>query len=371
MGLASLRGRSVMQSMIEPVIQLLQPAPDAMAIFGTGHRPEKVDGSAWTAYVDFTGYKSYNKWMKLEAQLVHMLKGAKATGKTIYVITGGQRGMDIVLARAAIITETKHILAIPFEGFTDKFWGWSDADRRMFTEIRDYTDINGIVASLHPKLKKGEKAAPIYNDRNHFMVDLATTIGNPIGIALWDGTKGGTGNCMNYAMAKDSYKVNERPMAPNRFIVFRPSDLSYTKNGKRYIECSTVGYGPSAFTSSIPTKGNGVMSIESIYQGAKLDGNKKPYAKPKGKAAKYIRLGDKTFAGELQTDLYYYLWYVWFTQTQEGKDTLARIPGWDVFTDMFDKGATNSQAAVMQLVHDGGIEALRDKVSDFIEAVNE
>lgn len=350
-----------MHEAVNPVLEVLKPKKGSVGIFGTGHRPEKVDLAGWNDYAAGTGYKSYNKWMKLETQLINMLKTAKLLG-SVYVVTGGQRGMDLVLANAALqVDGINHVLAIPFKGFDSDFWKWSNNDRAMLAAVRQLTDAQGLVVDLHPdKLKKGEKAGPILNGRNIFMVDLAVSIGNTIGIALWDGSRGGTGNCVNYA---------KRYLGDHRFLVFDPNDLSYTKNGKRYIECSTSGYGPSAFTSLIPTQNNGLMSIESIYQQSKLGKDKRPFAKGKGKKAAFLQVGDHIVPGELQSQFYKYLWYVWFTGTKEGRDYQAHMAKYDVFTDMYDKGALNSQAKVMQLVRDEGIPVLKESCKDIITLV--
>lgn len=352
-----------MHAAVEQVRDVLGIKKGSVAIFGTGHRPEKVDLAGWNDYVSGRGYKSGsnpNRWVKLELQLINMLKTARLLGP-VYVITGAQRGMDLVLANAAIKAGVHHVLAVPFKGFDSDFWKWNNADRALLASIRKVTDNEGLVVDLHPKaLKRGEKAGPILNDRNVFMVDLAVSIGNTIGIALWDGTGGGTGNCVRYA---------KKYLGDHRFIVFDPNDLSYTKNGKRYIECSTAGFGPSAFTTTIPTQGNGLMSIESIYQQSKLGKDKRPFAKGKGKKAAFLQVGDHVVPGELQSQFYNYLWYVWFTGTNEGRDYQERIAKYDCFTDMYDRGALNSQAKVMQLVRDEGIPALKESCKDIITLV--
>lgn len=126
------------------------------------------------------------------------------------------------------------------------------------------------------------------------------------------------------------------------------------------LECSSKGDRRfSAFYAKVKCRDNSFRSIESMYQNAKRtpDGS----VAGKGKRPAYAQIGSKRYKLTALTPFYNWLWLKYFEQNPE---LLKVIAEYDVFTDMFRGHCINCQADVVQLVHDKGIEALRE-VSDF------
>lgn len=139
-----------------------------MIVAGTGHRPDKLGGYS-------TAIKG-----KLRDTAVTGLRKTHAT----QVISGGALGWDQALARAALDYKIPLTLALPFEGF------WS---RWPESSIRE----------LHMQIEAADKVVyvcePGYapwkmQERNKWMVDHCDAV-----LALWNGTDGGTANCLKYA----------------------------------------------------------------------------------------------------------------------------------------------------------------------------
>jgi uncharacterized phage-like protein YoqJ len=139
-----------------------------MIICGTGHRPNKVGGYSEAATE------------KLITIAIDWLKEARPDK----VITGGALGWDQALGWAAAELGLHHTLALPFAGFWSK---WPKESQDLLEHL----------ASLADKVVyvNEEGYAPWKMQvRNEWMVDRCDTV-----LALWDGSAGGTGNCIQYA----------------------------------------------------------------------------------------------------------------------------------------------------------------------------
>lgn len=141
-----------------------------MIICGTGHRPNKLGG-----YDEETSVHLHNlafDWL--------------VANEPELVISGGALGWDQALAAAARSAKIPFALALPFPGFEDR---WP-------TKSKEY--LYGLMQSVLcqetvfvcPEGYAGWKM----QKRNEYMVDRADKV-----LALWDGSTGGTGNCINYA----------------------------------------------------------------------------------------------------------------------------------------------------------------------------
>lgn len=140
-----------------------------MIICGTGHRPNKVGGYSKEAF----------------DKLVSLARTYLTAGEQIdIVISGGALGWDQALAEAALGLGIPIHLYLPFPGFEDR---WPNESK----------------AFLHSQMHRAAKvlfiSEPSYAGwkmqvRNTAMVDASDRV-----LALWDGSTGGTGNCIQYA----------------------------------------------------------------------------------------------------------------------------------------------------------------------------
>ena len=157
-----------------------------MKICVTGHRPSKLYG--------------YNlsdlRWQNLKKQFNSILKENNCTE----AITGMALGVDTVFALAVLELKDegygiKLHCAIPCKNHSCKW---------IKESIDQYNDILSKADTV--KLVSDEEYKPwLMQKRNEYMVDLADKV-----IAVWDGTKGGTANCVKYAekVGKEIIKVN-------------------------------------------------------------------------------------------------------------------------------------------------------------------
>jgi len=143
-----------------------------MMISVTGHRPQKLGGYGPMA-MD-----------KLELFAMHVLE--EYTQHDVWFITGMALGWDQAIAVACMELGIPFVAAIPFDGQDSK---WPHASRERYRELVAASQESHIVCP-------GEYASAKMQTRNEWMVDHADRV-----LALWDGTPGGTGNCVRYAVS--------------------------------------------------------------------------------------------------------------------------------------------------------------------------
>lgn len=147
-----------------------------MTIFVTGHRPNKLWG-----YDILTGKYEY---------LMNIFKQMLIAYKVDKVVDGMALGTDMVMALTVISLkregyDIKLHCAIPCNNHKNS--KWSERDKIIYDYILKHADI--------VKLVTDEKYSPyLMMVRNKYMVDISDR-----GIAVWDGSKGGTANCVRYA----------------------------------------------------------------------------------------------------------------------------------------------------------------------------
>jgi len=139
-------------------------------IAGTGHRPDKLGG-----YKDVIFRKTY----QLAFDSLNEWKS-----NIDVVISGGALGWDTALALAAIDLDIKLICALPFKGQESR---WPRASQEKYNEILNKSDEIVYVCE--------DGYAPWKMQvRNEWMVNHCDIV-----LALWNGSPGGTGNCIKYA----------------------------------------------------------------------------------------------------------------------------------------------------------------------------
>jgi uncharacterized phage-like protein YoqJ len=152
-----------------------------MKIAFTGHRPNKLGG-----YISPNPIQQWVCWC-IEDEL---------SGRNgITVISGMALGVDQWAARIAVKLGIPFIAAVPFKGQES---AWPLTSRRTYHKLLKKAAQVVIVSD-------GEYSAQKMQIRNEWMVDNCDVL-----VAVWDGTPGGTGNCVRYAekQGKNIIRIN-------------------------------------------------------------------------------------------------------------------------------------------------------------------
>ena len=146
-----------------------------MKISVTGHRPNKM-----------YGYNlSDSRWIDLKEKFKKLL----VENGCDEAITGMALGVDTVFALA--------VLELKTEGYSIKLHCAIPCKNHSCRWIKESVDLyNDILSKADTvKLVSDEEYKPwLMQKRNEYMVNLADKV-----IAVWDGSNGGTGNCVKYA----------------------------------------------------------------------------------------------------------------------------------------------------------------------------
>jgi uncharacterized phage-like protein YoqJ len=146
-------------------------------VAGTGHRPDKLGGYSLAAHMDLVA--TARGWLEQ-----HPVRG---------VISGMALGWDQALALAAADLGIPFMAAVPCDE-QDRMW---PAGSR-----RDYQRLLARAAKVLV-VSPGPYAAWKMQTRNVWMVDRADII-----LAMWNGTSGGTANCIEYAKSRGKTITN-------------------------------------------------------------------------------------------------------------------------------------------------------------------
>lgn len=138
-----------------------------MIIAGTGHRPPKLGGYSTDVL----------------RRLVTFATDHLDFHRPTRVISGMALGWDTALAIAATRLEIPWTAAIPFPAQPDR---WPESSRARYHKLLDRAaDVVTLADTYSPQAMQ---------TRNEWMVDHADQVW-----ALWNGTPGGTSNCLTYA----------------------------------------------------------------------------------------------------------------------------------------------------------------------------
>lgn len=148
-----------------------------MIIAGTGHRPDKLGGYGEEA----TG------------RLVTLARGWLRENNPERVITGMALGWDQALGWAAHDEGIPFLAAIPFTG-QEK--AWPALSQQWHNDLLNLAQEVVIVSD-------GGYAAWKMQIRNKWMVDNSDAV-----LALWNGSDGGTANCVRYAQQAGKRIIN-------------------------------------------------------------------------------------------------------------------------------------------------------------------
>jgi uncharacterized phage-like protein YoqJ len=164
-----------------------QPQGPYVAI--TGHRPPAIGG-----------YKTPNP---IYDTIVYGLAEAFNTFKPSYVLTGMSLGVDQWAAEICLNMDIPFVAVIPFEG-QDKMWPPHSQSKYHWLLQKAVQKIVVSQGAFEPwKMQK----------RNEYLINNCHQV-----IAVWNGTPGGTSNCLAYAIkvGKPIYYV---PLQPAGMVV--------------------------------------------------------------------------------------------------------------------------------------------------------
>lgn len=150
----------------------------------TGHRPDKIGG--------YDYYHPQRQWIR--EQMARALVDLGAT-KTI---SGMALGIDQDFAQVSIDLGLPFIAALPF---LDQESRWPKSSQDYWWWLLERADDIVIVSP-------GAYSAAKMQIRNEWMVDHCDRL-----LAVWDGSDGGTGNCVKYAIRTKSeciYRIDPR-----------------------------------------------------------------------------------------------------------------------------------------------------------------
>lgn len=145
-------------------------------IAGTGHRPHKLGG-----YERALGIRCIRLAMDY-------LKDFKKTRPIKAVISGMALGWDQSLAEAALLCQIPLLAYLPCRNM-HKHWTSDDRDR--------WFRILNKASAVFSASKEDYVGPWTMQKRNEMMVDDCDML-----LALWDGSDGGTANCIGYANRK-------------------------------------------------------------------------------------------------------------------------------------------------------------------------
>lgn len=138
-----------------------------MIVAATGHRPHKLGG--------------YDE--RTRTRLMMLAANHFIDTNPDRVISGMALGWDQAVAEAAVECGIPFVAAVPFEGQDSR---WPSEARKLYAGLLRAAEAVEIVSDF-----PGPRAM---EHRNEWMVDRANEM-----LALWDGSWGGTFNCIQYA----------------------------------------------------------------------------------------------------------------------------------------------------------------------------
>jgi len=170
------------------------------AIAFTGHRPEKRNEPEKIGGYDIN-HPLRQAIIKAMTDAVN--RAVKKYGETheIVAITGGALGIDQDAARIAYKLGIPFIVAVPCQGQDSK---WPAESKKRYQKMLS-------LASEVVMVHDGPYNNTCMQDRNIWMVDNCDAL-----IAVWNGTKGGTANCVRYARQVNKPTVYINPKKLNR-----------------------------------------------------------------------------------------------------------------------------------------------------------
>ena len=167
----------------------------------TGHRPNKLGGYNWNSKKNILIRNC------IKNEIVNLLR--KYPNEDFHFICGGALGFD-QFATECILTLRRDYkitleIAVPFKNQPNKWFNKSDIER-YYNQLKladKVTYVDRLPDYGVKGFKEDEYSVLKLYIRNNYMVDNSDIV-----IAYWDGSKSGTGDCINYAKKKGKEIIN-------------------------------------------------------------------------------------------------------------------------------------------------------------------
>jgi uncharacterized phage-like protein YoqJ len=170
----------------------------SFVLSGTGHRPDKLGG------YNEESYEVLRKAIRSAIMRIESAEGRELD----YIVSGMALGFDMCLAEVAIEMGRKLIAAVPFRGQESK---WPSASGVRYNEL--LKKAHTVVEVCNPGYSAWKMHA-----RNHWMVDVSSVL-----LSCFDGSPGGTFNCVTYAKKKEVRVENIYPEFISTLNASKPS----------------------------------------------------------------------------------------------------------------------------------------------------
>lgn len=148
-----------------------------MIVAVTGHRPNKLGGYCGPA----------------NDKLRHVAKEMLRSHDPSLILTGMALGWDQAVAEACHELKVPFVACVPFEGQES---AWPQGSQQRYHQLL-------AAAKQIVVVSPGGYFAAKMQIRNEYRVDNCQYL-----VALWDGTSGGTGNCVKYAEEAGKHWIN-------------------------------------------------------------------------------------------------------------------------------------------------------------------
>ncbi len=145
-----------------------------MIIAVTGHRPDKLGG-----YTNDTAHRAIRRHMRDFLD--------QAPEGELILISGGAQGIDQFWMEVGLFLELPVIAALPFEGYDSR---WPVSARQSYQKLLDKCHEVRYICEPGYEARKMQI-------RNEWMVDNSDIL-----VAYWNGSEGGTKNCVDFARSK-------------------------------------------------------------------------------------------------------------------------------------------------------------------------
>lgn len=159
-----------------------------MIVAVTGHRPHKLGN-------EYDGSGPYSS--AIRKFLTEEVKKHQATK----LVTGMALGVDMIFAEVAISLSLPFLAALPCVG-QERMWPKSSQDKYRSLLTHPLCEVYNVTNSTYNNR--------CMQERNEWMVNNCDFL-----IAIWNGTRGGTKNCVDYA---ESVKRRIMVANPERLI---------------------------------------------------------------------------------------------------------------------------------------------------------